>query len=777
MLRRRYHRSAKAIALAVCLLAVGANQAAAAAKPTGIVVAGPARFEILTPRLIRLEYAADGRFENRPTMLAFNRQIDPPPYTVHSNNGTLVIRTARITLSYKMNSGPFTTGNLILTVAQGHGTTRATPQWESASYDADPKGIGPLGYFGEQDQADTGPPPTSGNLGGWARSLDQQSGPIELHPGLLSRDGWFFIDDTRNVVLTDGGARFAGRPAHVGAYQDGYLFGYGHDYAAGLADYRRLSGAAPLLPRKAFGVWFSRYYAYTEPDYHTLLAQFRANRVPLDVLMVDTDFKSPNAWDGWEWNSQLFPDPTRFTAWAHSEGLDLGFNIHPSISASDPRFTQANTIAGGGLEPFAVGPLIEGALAGDPTALAQLYYTFDWADPKQLAAYFWLQQPFDRAGVNFWWLDWCCDEARVDGLVPNGTLSGDAWINYQQSRQNATLGSRWLSLARMGASFEDWAGNEPGPWGEQRSTIQFTGDAQSSWAMLNFETVFDVDAGNVGLPYVSDDIGGFLGDHLSDQLYARWIQLGTFSSILRPHSNHGDRLPWDYPGQADTIASAFLRLRESLIPYTYTVARQAYDTGLPITRGTYLTWPNQNDAYLYNHEYMYGPELLVAPVGTAGDPATETVWFPPGTWVDIFTRQRFKGPSVHTLSVPLKQMPVFARAGSIVPLAPYMDYSSERPLSPLTLDVYAGHSGSFNLYEDAGTGFGYQHGQFARTPMRWNQRTRTLTIGPARGHFPGQLRRRAYVVRLIGANRTLTRRVRALSTSRRITIRLRSPGR
>jgi len=271
--------------------------------------------------------------------------------------------------------------------------------------------------------------------------------------------------------------------------------------------------------------------------------------------------------------------------------------------------------------------------------------------------------------------------------------------------------------------------------------------------MLNFETVFDVDEGNVGLPYVSNDIGGFLGDHLPDQLYVRWIQLGAFSPILRPHSNHGDRLPWDYPGNADAIASAFMRLRESLIPYTYTAARQSYDTGLPITRATYLSWPDRDDAYTYNHEYMFGPELLVAPVGTPGDPATKTVWFPPGTWVDIFTDQRFKGPAVRTLSVPLSQMPAFARAGAIVPRAPYMDYSTERPLTPLTLDVYAGSDGSFSLYEDAGQGFGYQHGQFSRTPMRWNQRRRALTIGPARGSFSGRLRRRAYRIELIGVRR------------------------
>jgi hypothetical protein len=766
--------------------------AAPALAQPGVVVVGPARFEILSPTLIRLEYAADGHFEDRPTMLAFNRTITPPPYTTAVNAGTVVIRTSRITLSYSVGSGPFTAANLKLDVDVDGAPVLATPQWNGPTYSPPLDAVGPLGYLGAQDQPDTGGPPTSGNLGGWARSLDQQSGPIVLHPGLLSRDGWFFIDDTRSAALSGGGASFATRPAHVGAYQDGYLFGYGHDYAAGLADYRLLSGPAPLLPRKAFGVWFSRYYAYSEQDYHALLAQFRSERVPLDVLMVDTNYKSPNPWDGWEWNPTLFGDPTRFTAWAHSEGLDLGFNIHPSIALTDPRFAEANKLAGG-LEPLAIGPLVEVALSGDPAALADLYYSFDWANPRQLAAYFWLHQPFEQDGVDFWWLDWCCEESRVGSLTPDGTLSGDAWITSQYALRSAARGSRWLVLARAGGSFEDWSGGEPGIWGEQRSAIQFTGDTHSTWPMLDFQTRFDVAEGNAGMPYVSNDIGGFLLKHLPDQLYVRWIESGTFAPILRPHSDHGDRLPWDYPGEADVIASDFLRLRESLIPYTYTVARQTYDTGLPITRAMYLSWPEDNDAYLYDHEYMFGPELLVAPVGTAGDPATKTVWFPPGSWTDIFTRQRYTGPSVQTLSVPLSQTPVFARAGAIVPLAPQMDYSSQRPLSPLTLDVYAGASGSFSLYEDAGQGFGYQQGQFSRTPMRWDRRRRTLTIGPARGRFGGQLRRRAYRVELIGvgrpravlvdnrrrrrwsydaATRTVTLPIAATATSRRLRIRL-----
>lgn len=772
------------MAVVVCLLAAAPPAFAA----DGVVTDGNARFHVISPGLVRLEYAADGRFEDRPTMLAFDRSAGSSRFSSAVEGDRLVIRTSRLTLSYRRGSGPFAAGNLDVTLADG---TRAAPAWQPSSYFPPPAGLGPLGYFGTEP--DRGGPRTSGNLGGWARGLDSQAEARVLHDGLLSRDGWFFIDDSRSVVLLDGGRRFAQRPARDGAYQDGYLFAYGSDYAAALADYRLLSGPAPLLPRKAFGVWFSRYFPYSEADYRSeLLPAFRRERVPLDVLMVDTDFKAPQRWNGWNWRSDLFPDPERFLDWAHGEGLEVGLNVHPSISARDPRFAEANERAGG-LIPGALGPAVSGGLA-DPGALADAYFTFDLASPRQLDAFGWLHEPFERQGADFWWYDWCCEEARVGPLIPDGTLSGDAWINAWYARRAASRGSRWLSLARMGASFEDWTGDRPGPWGEQRSTIHFTGDAVSTWEMLDFETRFTVAEGNVGLPYISHDIGGFQGSALSDELYARWVQSGAFQPILRLHSSRtGDvrRLPWEFGDRARAVASEFLRLRASLVPYLYAVARESFDTGLPMARGMYLAWPGFDEAYSFDRQYMLGSELLVAPVGTPG--GTKRVWFPPGEWVDLFTRERFSGPAVAELRVPLERMPVFARAGGIVPRQPYMDSTRPGPLPLVELDVYAGANGSFSLYEDSGEGFAYRDGSFARTRVSWNEGRRRLTVGADRGRFPGRRTRRAYRLRIVGVTRprrvliggraarrfgydagsqTLTLRTRRVSTVRRLTIEL-----
>ena len=740
----------------------------------GVVRDGAVRLQVISPTLIRLEYAADGIFEDRPTMLAYHRHAGrSPTYEARIDGDRLEVVTGRISVIYRRGSGPFTDRNLLVRVRRGDRTVTATPRWDLPGYQPPAAGFTLLGYTGTQ--LDRSGPRTSGNLGGWARSLDSQSEARVLHDGLLSREGWTFIDDTRNVLLEQGGARVAARPAHGGGYQDGYLFGYGHEYATALADYRRLSGGAPLLPRKAFGVWFSRYHPYSEGEYREqLLPAFRRERVPLDVLMVDTDFKAPHAWNGWNWQPRLFADPKRFFAWARGEGLAVGMNVHPSIALTDPRFAAADRTAGGLIGP-AVGPAVAG-LGVEPAGLLDVHYTFDWAQPRHLQAYFDLHEPFERDGADFWWLDWCCEEARAGPLIPDGTLSGDAWINAAYARRSEARGLRWPVLSRIGASFEDWIGNRPGPWGEQRSAIHFTGDAVSTFKMLDFQTRFTVAEGNTGLPYVSHDIGGFQGASLPDELYVRWIQAAAFQPILRLHSSvTGDvrRLPWEFGDEARAIAADFLRLRESLIPYLYTLARDAHDSGLPLARGMYLQWPGHDAAYEHDRQFMLGDRLLVAPVGAAGDPAAKRVWFPPGEWVDIFTGDRHRGPAAEDLRVPLGRSPVFARTGAIIARDRYAGASDKRDRGRLELHVYAGRSGSFDLYEDAGDGLAYRDGAFARSRLSWNERRRTVTIGRARGRFPGRVATRAYDIRLYERNGT-TRRVRTgrLRTGRESRIRI-----
>ncbi|MDT8915974.1 ricin-type beta-trefoil lectin domain protein [Amycolatopsis sp. PS_44_ISF1] len=838
--------------MVVASVSFAATPAAHAAS--NVVTDGHARFEVLTPTLIRLEYAGDDRFQDQSSFTALNRNLPVPAFTTDVAGGFREIHTAGVTLRYRQGSGPFTAANTSVQLAgtavtgapafpsycafgaacqaengllggtastaydhqgysgsgfaagftsagssvtqevsavpaagsyrlavryanaaggDGQTTTRtlattvdgvtgptltlpATGSWDtwatasaainlgagthtvriaqdrgaSGNVNLDSVAVTPAGaaYPGaDETLLSTGYGAGPKNvLGGWDRSLDNpETVPTPEHPGLLDRDGWYLLDDTRTPLLNPD-KTITDRPAHGGQpYEDGYLFGYGQDYKRGLGDLNALSGGAAMLPQSAYGVWFSRYYAYTAADYrNSLLPAFRSSFTPIDWLVVDTDWKSPSQWNGWNWNPALFPDPQGFLDWTKQQGLSVSLNIHPSIAGDDPKFATANAQAGGLLSS-----------GGND-------HSWDWTNPAHLKSYLDLHQPFEQQGVREWWLDYCtgCGASRAG----DPHVAADNFINQAYAEDARARGLRGFSFARIGGAEQGGIHSSypSGPWSERRNTLQFTGDTPAGWDMLGFEARFTPDESAAGLVNVSHDIGSFHGGHLPDDLYARWVQLGTFQPVDRLHSDHGDRLPWNYTGDAAASAEKFLRLRESLVPYTYTLARQANTTGVPLTHPLYLDYPAQEDAYTHPQEYLYGDNVLVAPITSAA--GSVSAWIPPGTWTDYFTGASYTGPSTTTLSAPLTSMPVLVKSGGIVPTRTDYTQDQHQPLTQLTLSVGAGADGNFSLYQDSGEGTGPS----ATTPIRWNDAGRTLTVGAAAGTYPGAPSARAYTLRL-----------------------------
>jgi len=849
-----------------------AAKSARATAASATVTDGSARFEVLTPTLLRLEYAGDGKFQDAATFNAVNRSFPAVPFTTSVSGGYRQIDTGSLTLRYKEGSGPFTAANTSVVVSgtnvtaapsfpsycafataceaensllswgastaydhsnytgsgfvagfnqahsgiqqdvsavpssgtyqlsvryanatggDGQDTTRTlsttvngapgptltlpvTASWDTWSTVSVPvslkAGVNTIGIV--QNPSDSGnvnldslavtasgaayPPPGASSsllttaygagpkdtLGGWASSLDNQNPATSIeHPGILDRDGWYLLDDSRSALLNANGT-VTDRPSHgTQPYQDGYFFGYGTNYKQGLSDLNALTGGANLLPESAYGIWYSRYYAYTAADYeNTLLPTFRSTFTPLDWLVVDTDWKAPNQWDGWNWNSALFPDPNAFMAWTQQQGLETSFNIHVGIAGNDPQFPAANSTAGG--------------LSPDPGRSGD--YEFDWSNPNQLAAYFNLHKPFEQQGVREWWLDYCGGCGNSTASDPH--VAPDNFINQAYAQDDAARGLRGFSFGRIGSSEQagDLGTYALGPWSERRNTMQFTGDTEATWAMMSLEAHFAGDEAAAGISNVSNDIGSFHGNHLADDMYARWVQLGTFQPIDRLHSDHGDRLPWNYGAAADASAERFLRLREALVPYTYTLAEQAHATGVPIIRPLYLDYPGNNEAYTYNQEYLYGDNVLVAPITSPNDAngnGSVSAWIPPGTWTDYFTGTSYTGPAAVTITDPLSAMPVLIKSGGIMPTrTDYVQDAAQKPLTQLTLSVAAGADGSFPLYQDAGEGAGYQSGQSTSTPISWSDAARTLTIGADSGGFSGAASRRSYTLRLSNAN-------------------------
>ncbi|MEV0839163.1 TIM-barrel domain-containing protein [Actinocatenispora sera] len=699
---------------------------------TGFVAGYDAVGASSTVRVTGVPAAGDYRLELRYA----NGKGEPRSLTVSAGDAT---RTLALPPTASWNN--WSTAQTTVHLAKGDSTVALScVDGESCGVNVDNLAVLPAGA------------PYPQVLGGYRRSLDGQGGAAPMNDGLLSGAGWSLLDDSHTALFDPAKHTVAQRPGHDGDYQDGYLFGYGSDYPAALADLNTLTGPSALLPRFAYGVWYSRYWAYSQADYeNTLVPRFRAENVPLDVLVTDTDWKSPDAWNGWEFDPAYFPDPKGYLDWAKRQGIHATLNVHPSVQQADPKFAAAQATAQGRLTPS--------ESCGSDTVHNGQCYVFDWSDPHQLEAYFDLHDSLQQLGVDFWWLDYCCEnsQASMPGITP------DAWINGNYAWQREKLGLRGFVLSRIGSSLTagGYSGSSAlpsGPWADHRYAVHFTADTDSTWDELANEVAFTpAEGAGIGESNVSHDIGGFHGKHLADDLYARWVQFGAFQPVLRLHSSHGARLPWDYAGAAKDSAERFLRLRESLVPYTYSLARQANATGLPITRAPYLAYPDQPDAYQFaSTEYLYGPDVLVAPVTTPGEQADTTVWFPPGTWTDWFTGEQVTGPATRTVHTDLSTMPVFVRSGGIVTTRTGdVPGDTGHPLTAATATIATGGDGRVSLYEDAGDGNGYQHGQSATTALSYTERggASRLTIGARHGGYPGAVDTRTWTVRLLHADR------------------------
>ncbi len=699
------------------------------ADPKAVVVVGHARFTVLTPQLIRMEWAADGKFEDHASFVFLNRRLPVPNFDQSVKDGAreLTIKTSALTLAYAPSAdGRFTADSLsIQLTVDGKRVT-----WHPGL--ADPE-----------------------NLQGTTRTLDGARGdktvePIE--PGLVSRSGWALVDDSTRPLFDSADFRFLEgekspwpwaieRPA--GDRQDWYFFGYGHNYRQALGDYVRVAGRIPLPPRFAFGAWWSRYWDYTDQELDELVSGFHEDNVPLDVLVIDMGWHISKeqlqaagqvdqsnhglGWTGYTWNKVLFPYPDDFLRKIHEEGLKATLNMHPAS----------------GVEPWEQAyPAMAKAMGIDPAT--KKYVPFDITDKKYAANYMdLLHHPLEKQGIDFWWLDWQQEQhTSMLGVMPTW------WLNYVHFTDQQREGKRPLLFHRWGGL------------GNHRYQIGFSGDTITGWDSLAFQPWFTATAANVGYAYWSHDIGGHMPGVVEPELYTRWVEFGAFSPILRTHTTKNpdaERRVWAYPEPYSDILRSTFQLRYALEPYTYTEGRRTYDTGVAFLRPLYYDWPEEPAAYQSKNEYVFGEQMLAAPVTSPADKvsglANEHIWLPKGDWIEWPTGKHFAGPVTADRAFSIGQIPVYLRAGAIVPMQPPMLYTGQKPVDPLIVNVWPlapGTSSSYSVYEDSGVSVEYQRGVFARTPIKAAQVGDALRveIGPVEGSYPGVMKVRAYELRL-----------------------------
>ena len=667
------------------------------------VVRGPrARFTVLTSRLLRLEYDPDEIFEDRASQLVWYREQPVPEFEVRRRGEQIDVITEHVHLRYRPGPAGFTAESLSI----------------------ERKESGRRWRYGDRDEH---------NLRGTARTLDLVSGATELEPGLLSRSGHAVIDDSQSLVFNDEGwLEKRDRPGTV----DVYYFGYGHDYRAWLGDYARLAGRAPLLPRWALGNWWSRYWAYTQEELTELMQAFRERRVPLSVCIIDMDWhiteteNQCSGWTGYTWNRELFPEPEAFLDWLHEQGLKTALNLHPAEGVHPHEKAYEEVARFMGIDPETERPV-----------------PFDVADPRFVRAYFEkLHHPLEEQGVDFWWMDW--QQGTDTGLAGLDPLW---WLNHlhfydrgRDGRKRPFIFSRWGGL------------------GNHRYPIGFSGDTYVNWPTLAFQPYHTATAANVLYGWWSHDIGGHMQGVEEAELYARWVQFGVFSPIMRLHSTNNpyhERRPWGYDAETLRVTREAMQLRHALIPYLYTMSWRSERESVPAIRPMYHDYPEMEAAYHCPNQYFFGSELIAAPFVSPADPDTrlarQVVWLPPGDWYHFFDGRRFSGDSWRALYGGLDEIPLLARAGAIVPLGPTAGWGGVENPASLNVYVFPGAESRFELYEDDGETVAYRKGAYALTPMAQKQPDGKLvfTMGPVEGDASQTPAERTYRLHFRGVER------------------------
>jgi alpha-glucosidase (family GH31 glycosyl hydrolase) len=349
-----------------------------------------------------------------------------------------------------------------------------------------------------------------------------------------------------------------------------------------------------------------------------------------------------------------------------------------------------------------------------------------------------LHKPLIDQGVSFWWVDGGQGSCEMDGL------SSQMWTNrvfYDFTERQTN---------KRGFIFSRYGG-----WGNHRYPAFFTGDTHGEWDVLEYQVPFTAQGGNVLMPYITHDIGGFINKDISFSLYARWVEFGAFSPLLRMHSAYENpqegnaRMPWTYGQQGIDIVKKYFKLRYSLLPYIYSYCRTACETALPVVRPLYLEFPELDQAYSHPYEYFFGKEMLVSPVTDSA--GKKDIYLPPGEWEDFFTGKAYSGGRMISETYPVETMPVFVKSGSIIVRQPDMEYTDEKPVDLLYIDIFGKSPGRFTVYEDDGLSLDYKLGRYAKTDIVYkstNDGVSTVVIGPVKGSFKGQVSKRGYTVRI-----------------------------
>jgi alpha-D-xyloside xylohydrolase len=573
------------------------------------------------------------------------------------------------------------------------------------------------------------------NYRGQAVSLGQDNTDVAV-PLLISTRGYGLLWNTAaQSTMNNQFPRALILSAEAAEGLD-YYFIYGPEPDQIIHQYRELTGHAPLFGEWAYGFFQSKDRYKTEDELVGIVDQYRAKHIPLDTVVQDWQWWTK--WGSSDFNSS-YPDFPGALKKIHDEHAHVMISIWPNFDPSTPIYQQMK----------AQGFLID--QKGD----------YDVTNPQARELY-WklLPSTLVAKGVDAFWLDASEPEAGELGIPPGHKLffgDGSLYTNIFPMLHTYGVYENWRKTSDQKRVF---LLTRSAFLGQQRNAAAtWSGDVYSNFWALKRQIPAGLNFSISGIPYWTTDIGGYgypngnTTDPKYQEVYTRWFEYGTFCPIFRTHGhreNDTNEL-WAYGPAAPTLIK-FDKLRYRLLPYIYSLAWQVTKNEYTIMRPLVMDWREDRKAWDIGDQFMFGPAVLVNPITDAGA-TSRSVYLPAAAgWYDFWSGERVNGDQAITAAAPIDQIPIYVRAGSILPLGPEVEYAGEKADAPTELRIYRGANGQFTLYADQGDTYAYEHGAYATIPISWDETSATLTIGARSGSYPGMPAQKRFRVIWVGTN-------------------------
>ncbi len=726
---------------------------------------GVLRLEVYSPRIIRVTYAASNSLPDLAS-LAVIAKPERAKWKLSDSKGELILRTDEIQARVERVTGAVSfldSADHVLLRETGDGrkfqpatiagdsVTSCAQAFETAS----DEGIYGLG----QHQRGV----WNYNNGGSVR-LAQANTDVGV-PVITSSKGYMLLWDNPAITAisssaagdSNSGQKIMRWSSEAGKAID-YYFCYGDGtIATAMAAYRHLTGEAPLMPEWELGFWQCKERYASQEELLGVATKLRDLKVPVDGIIQDWQYWPPgtNTWGSHLFDTTRYPDPVAMFKELHDMHYHTLISVWAKFDLGSENSKELN--AAGGMFP-------------EITSYAFPPGHGQWYDPFAAVGRqtYWKQmrdQLFAK-GADGWWLD--APEPEIGGMAfrTYKTPDGPGYSVYNayplmhsmgiyQGQRAATDQKRVVILTRSAYA------------GQQRnSAITWSGDIQGTWQVLRAQIPAGLNFSMSGIPYWNTDTGGFFGNRSAgngdpanpqyDELFSRWFQFSAFCPMFRVHGSYGLRPGkefWRFPENTQQVLRTYLDLRYRLLPYLYSTAWQVTSEGSPFMRPLVVDFAKDPQVIGIGDQYLFGSAIMVTPVTTAG--ATNCPVYLPAAgapWFNFWTGETSPAGQHVEAAAPVETLPLFVKPGSIVPMGPFLQYSSEKPADPIELRVYRGANGKFTLYEDEHDNYNYEKRKFATIPLEWNEAKQTLTIGKRTGSFPGMLNERTFNIVWVSDN-------------------------